>query len=152
MLLGWWADNGFAQLQDASCRACIEAMREGILQPWMWIGMLLGANIAMIFLPRRPYPDRSHCMTAMLTGGNLGMIVGMVAGGLAAELFEAGSVTLGFGISFLSMSLGMIGGMLLGYGLALQGIALWSRQSASAVADRPKLSENAEVEQLRAFS
>ena len=26
MLLGWWADNGFAPLHDHGCRECVEAM------------------------------------------------------------------------------------------------------------------------------
>ena len=52
MLLGWWADNGFAPLHEGSAR-----LRRGDARgqkPWMWVGMLVFANAAMLWLARRP--------------------------------------------------------------------------------------------------
>ena len=82
MLLGWWADNGFAPLHDGGCRDCVEAMRAGVMKPWMWVGMLVFANAAMLWLGRRPLPWGNGHAVAMFTGGNVGMVLGMFAGGL----------------------------------------------------------------------
>ncbi len=82
MLLGWWADNGFAPLHDHGCCACVEAMRGGAMKPWMWVGMLALANVAMRWLGKCPVTAGCHSL-AMFTGGNVGMVVGMVAGGWA---------------------------------------------------------------------
>jgi hypothetical protein len=106
MLLGWWTDNRFAPLRNASC--CDE------FKPWMWIGMLVFANLAMLFLMRRPHPEVRWCKPAMFTGGNLGMIAGMFFGGWVATHIETHSIPFGALVSYLGMSVGMIGGMLLG--------------------------------------
>ena len=115
MLLGWWADNGFAALEDHGCPACVAAMRDGVVKsPWMWVGMLAFANVAMLWLPRRaPGRGTSHAW-AMFTGGNLGMVLGMVAGGWCAAQFETDSVSHAVAASFAGMTLGMLAGMLLG--------------------------------------
>jgi len=110
MLVGWWADNGFAPLHDAGCCRCVEAMREGLLQPWMWVGMLVGANVAMRWLMRRPHPGS----LAMYTGGNAGMVAGMLAGGAAAGWVETSSVTGGVMLAFAGMTAGMLAGMFAG--------------------------------------
>jgi P-type Cu+ transporter len=122
MLLGWWADNGFAPLHDAGCCECVEAMREGLARPWMWVGMLLFANLAMLFAMRRPHADVPWCKTAMFSGGNLGMAAGMLLGGWLAGRFETDSVTRGAIASFAGMTVGMVGGMLIGSTLALRGL------------------------------
>ncbi len=114
MLFGWWADNGFARLHDAGCCACVQAMREGLFKPWMWIGMLVGANAAMLFLARRPDAETLACRAAMLTGGNLGMVAGMIAGAWGAAQIEMTSIPLAALVGYLGMTLGMIAGMLLG--------------------------------------
>ncbi|MFO0822588.1 MAG: cation-translocating P-type ATPase [Gemmataceae bacterium] len=114
MLLGWSADNGFAPLHDAGCCHCVEAMRSGVMaSPFMWLGMLLFANVAMLWLPRRGSPRGNHGV-AMFTGGNLGMVLGMLAGGWCAAQFETESMPLAVVGSFVGMTLGMLAGMLLG--------------------------------------
>ena len=80
MLLGWWADNSFAPLHEGSCRACVEAMRAGVMKPWMWVGMLAFANAAMLWLGRRPLPWGNGHAVAMFTGGNIGMVSRNVRG------------------------------------------------------------------------
>ena len=114
MLLGWWADNGFTRLQNVGCCECANAMRQGVMKPWMWIGMLAFANGAMALLLRRPNSGPSYCKTAMFTGGNLGMVAGMILGGWMTSGLTADSVPLGALASFAGMTLGMVGGMLIG--------------------------------------
>ncbi|MDB5309633.1 MAG: copA 2, partial [Gemmataceae bacterium] len=123
MLLGWWADNGFVPLHDGGCRACAEAARGEMMAPWMWAGMLLFANAAMLGLGRRPLPRGSSHVPAMVTGGNLGMVAGMVAGGWVAAHLPADSVPLAAAVGFAGMTAGMVAGMLLGTWLAEELIA-----------------------------
>jgi len=111
MLLGWWADNGFAALQEGSCRACVEAMRAGAMKPWMWLGMLVFANVAMIWLARRPATQPAIHRAAMFTGGNVGMVLGMLTGGACAAQVGVESVTKGAVLSFAGMTIGMLAGM-----------------------------------------
>jgi hypothetical protein len=117
MLLGWWADRGFAPLHDSGCAACAEAVRNGPTAPWMWIGMLVFANVAMLAFGRRSLPRGDHVL-AMLTGGNVGMVAGMAAGCQLASELPIDSVPLAAGAAFASMSAGMLQGMLLGTWIA----------------------------------
>jgi hypothetical protein len=73
--------------------------------------MLLFANLGMALLARRPHPDLS-CQWAMFTSGNLGMLLGMWAGGRAAGLVETESLTAAAVVHFGGMTAGMIAGML----------------------------------------
>jgi hypothetical protein len=117
MLFGWWADNGFAALHDGGCCKCVEAMRGGVMQPWMWVGMLAFANVAMRWFGRSSAPSGCHAL-AMFTGGNVGMVLGMLAGGWAAAQFVTESVTLAVAASFAGMTVGMLAGMLAGTRIA----------------------------------
>lgn len=120
MLVGWWADAGFGPLHDCGCTACVAAAAAGDGHgPWMWVGMLAGANAAMLWLGRRPGT------TAMLTGGNLGMMQGMLAGGWAAAQLPAESVPAAAALSFVGMTAGMVGGMLLGTPVAEHLLTTW---------------------------
>jgi heavy metal translocating P-type ATPase len=102
MLLGWWADAGFAPLVCAKC-ACAS-----LQTPWMWVGMLVLSNVAMKWCAREPAPDRAH-EVAMYTGGNAGMVAGMIAGGqLAAQLGDS------IALAFALMTAGMLAGMIAG--------------------------------------
>ena len=123
MLLGWWADNGFAALPDGGCCACVEAMRGGVMKPWMWVGMLAFANVAMRWFGRCPAP-RGHHMVAMYTGGNGGMVLGMTAGGWCAAQFPTLSMTAAVAAGFAGMTAGMLAGMLLGTGFAERLLAI----------------------------
>ena len=114
MLLGWWADNGFVSLHDGGCCVCVQAMREGLFKPWMWVGMLVGANLAMVFLGRGSHSNSHGCRAVMYTGGNPGMVAGMLIGGLVVARVESGSVAFATLLSFVGMTVGMIAGMLLG--------------------------------------
>ena len=109
MLLGWWADAGFAPLPGGCC-ACAASDASGI---GMWLGMLVAANAAMLGLGRRPLRRGPHA-AAMCTGGNLGMVAGMLAGGWAAGRVPCESAAVAFALAYLGMTLGMYAGMLLG--------------------------------------
>jgi hypothetical protein len=123
MLFGWLADNGFSPLYDGSCSHCIESMRQGILQPWMWLGMFVGANAAMMWFMRCVLvPSPTHSL-AMYTGGNVGMFIGMLAGGWCVDQIPSDSVPFAACVSFVGMSLGMIAGMLFGTWLVEKAIA-----------------------------
>jgi hypothetical protein len=113
MLLGWWADNGFAPLHDHGCCACVEAMRGGVMKPWMWVGMVAFANVAMRWFGKCPVTSGCHS-AAMWTGGNVGMVLGMLAGGWGAAQFETAHVTVAVAASFAGMTVGMLAGMLAG--------------------------------------
>jgi hypothetical protein len=111
MLLGWWADNGFGPLRCAKC-ACADLQK-----PWMWLGMLVFANAAMKWLAREPVTDGCHSL-AMYTGGNVGMAVGMIAGGWVSKLAEVEGVGAAFALALAAMTAGMLAGMYAGTWLA----------------------------------
>ncbi len=113
MLLGWWADNGFAALHDHGCCACVEAMRGGVMKPWMWVGMVVFANVAMRWFGKFPATTGCHSI-AMLTGGNVGMVLGMLAGGCCAAQFPTAYMTAAVASNFAGMTVGMLAGMLAG--------------------------------------
>ncbi len=95
MLLGWWADNGFAPFHDACCCGCVDEIWGGTMHMGMWVGMLAFSNLAMHGLGRSPIvSDRRHLL-AMYSGGNLGMLAGMFAGGWWASSLGALSVSSG---------------------------------------------------------
>ena len=91
---------------------------------WMWLGMLASANIAMLgFSQRSARPSTSHT-AAMLSGGNLGMVLGMLAGGWCASQVITGAITATAFASFVAMTAGMLVGMLLGTWLVERLIGL----------------------------
>jgi hypothetical protein len=118
MLLGWWADAGFTPLWCAHCCSCADPLAT----PWMWVGMLAAANAAMRWLGRRPLPRGDHA-AAMFTGGNVGMLVGMAAGGWLAAGAGLEYVATAAGLAFAGMAAGMVGGMLVGTWLAERALA-----------------------------
>lgn len=114
MVFGWWADLGFSA---AACRACCSCTDLNWQQPWMWVGMLLFSQYAMYGLNRRPIPSRSHAI-AMLTGGNIGMMLGMWGGGSIALLVPIHALSGTVFIHWGAMTVGMMIGMLAGTWLA----------------------------------
>jgi len=114
MLLGWWADNGFSAIPETGCCHCVEAFRAGVMQPWMWLGMLFFSNVAMLALPRQPLALGSTHTIAMYSGGNLGMVAGMITGGWCATQIISDSITLAFVVDLGGMTVGMLAGMLAG--------------------------------------
>jgi hypothetical protein len=79
----------------------------------MWLGMLVFANGAMYWATRRPKPRGQH-VVAMFTGGNLGMVFGMVAGGWCGGQIETTSVSAAAAFGIAGMTAGMMCGMLTG--------------------------------------
>jgi hypothetical protein len=76
--------------------------------------MLVFANAAMLWFGRRPAPRGGNHIAAMYTGGNIGMVLGMIVGGFSAARVETGTISLGVGCSFVGMTTGMLAGMLAG--------------------------------------
>jgi hypothetical protein len=111
MLFGWWADNGFAALSNDGCCHCATA---GMMRPWMWLGMLAFANVAMLWFGQRVVRPNARHMAAMFSGGNFGMVLGMIAGGSCATQVMTGSITAAMFAGFAAMTAGMIAGMLFG--------------------------------------
>ncbi|WP_162542187.1 heavy metal translocating P-type ATPase [Gemmata obscuriglobus] len=130
MVLGWWADNGCAALPDHACCGCVEAMREGVMRPWMWVGMLTLANVAMKWFGKGPAPGGEHAV-AMYTGGNVGMALGMIGGGWLAAQTTLANMVAGVALSFAGMTAGMLAGMLAGTWLVerllvgLRAVGFW---------------------------
>ena len=108
MLFGCWADQSLGPATTCSC-GCTAGL-QGI---GMWLGMLLFGNLAMTCCLRQT-ESATACRWAMFGGGNLGMIVGMLAAGSAFD-----PVRCGVAEHLLAMSAGMVAGMLAGHFLAL---------------------------------
>jgi len=111
MLAGWWADHGFGPITKECC-ACTEPHRS----LWMWLGMLLCGNVAMLCLPRQACPGNRWVRLAV---ENVGMALGMALGGWVVQLAD-GNAT--------AHLLGMITGMMLGMNV-LTPITPWERVS-----------------------
>ena len=120
MIIGWIADAGFVRLTQGDC-GCAEAIFRGVLKPWMWVGMWIGGTIGMLALGRTPHGGSLH-RWSMLTGGNLGMGVGMLAGGWLASRIPAHSISDGAAIGLAGMTVGMLVGMFAGTALTEQSV------------------------------
>lgn len=110
MVLGWWADSDFSV---ASAHGCCHCADPNWQHPWMWAGMLIFSNVSMYCMNRNPLPTGSHAF-AMLSGGNLGMILGMWAGGSAASSLSILDVPSAILSHYGAMTIGMTLGMLVG--------------------------------------
>ncbi|MCX7700304.1 MAG: heavy metal translocating P-type ATPase [Gemmataceae bacterium] len=120
MLLGWWADWQFQPLPSCGCAGRLDL---AAMKPGMWLGMLAGCNLAMLFLSRRPLPRDRSWWLSMFGGGNVGMVVGMAVGmGIAPE---------GIIGHFLGMVVGMLLGMGLGHELTAELLAAHARRQVA---------------------
>ncbi|MBY0457192.1 MAG: HAD-IC family P-type ATPase, partial [Gemmataceae bacterium] len=150
MLLGWWADNSFTPLAGGGNCRCLDSLARGDFRPWMWVGMLAFANLAMRFLRHTSAPTRDHAV-AMYTGGNAGMIAGMLAGGWVASLAAVGSLPAAFALGFAAMNAGMLGGMFAGTWVAesllagLRAIGPFTRAEGPKRVDPEPVDQNSSV-------
>ena len=124
MVIGWWLDAASKTSADTSC-LCETlfldlSWRTATSHFGMYFGMLIAGSFAMAFAGRRPMPREWNCPVAMFTGGNAGMVLGMLIGGrcLAAMIGPSGSWQVLTG--YFGMTSGMLVGMLVGHGLTLQ--------------------------------
>lgn len=127
MLMGWWMDAGWRPLTSGYCECGAGGLAGLTAQPGMWLGMLVGANLAMLGCMRKPCPDVPFAKLAMYGGGNVGMILGMFAGGWLAGLVPLSPLWLAFTVNFVGMSVGMVTGMIAGYALGLVGLPMLAR-------------------------
>ncbi len=137
MVLGWWADLGFRSLAELDrpwvClghRALtdltagsteLDASLGSVLQPGMYLGMMLFAQAAMYGLRRRPEAFRNECSVPTLLLAHLGMVLGMGLGGMYAEQLEIANQAARGLSAYLFMNLGMILGMAAGHQLGNVG-------------------------------
>ena len=133
MLVGWWMDAGWRPLTSGYCECGAGGLAGLTAQPGMWLGMLVGANLAMLGCMRKPCPEVPFAKLAMYGGGNVGMILGMFAGGWLAGLVPLTPLWLAFASNFVGMSVGMIGGMIAGYALGLVLLPLLARLGLAPV-------------------
>lgn len=116
MVAGWWADTGFA---GGVC-TCELNLASLFASPWMYLGMVVLGSLAMILGPHWKVATGSH-KRAMLLGGNLGMIGGMMLGAWAARWFPADDAIARVLHDYLGMMVGMTLGMFMG-DLAWKGL------------------------------
>jgi hypothetical protein len=108
MYLGVWTDHRFAPMPAL----------DSLL--WTYGFMLVACNAAMFLLTRHRHALNvsDPAFLAMFIGGNLGMIAGMKAGGMAVGLLVHADRPTELVCKLAGMSLGMAVGMLLGDWLA----------------------------------
>jgi hypothetical protein len=104
MLLGIWTDHRFGPIHSP----------ESVL--WTYAFMLAGCNVAMFAMTRchHAFLWTDVDFLSMLIGGNLGMIAGMKAGGVAVTYFLDAAGPGELVGKLAGMTLGMVAGMLLG--------------------------------------
>jgi hypothetical protein len=113
MLLGWWADAGFAQVTRSGVCLCCHARDYFALTsfkvPWMYLGMLALGLPPMVAAPLPARFRASRCWTGVVSG--IGMVVGM-AWGASLTLRWAGPMhPQQFLLALGGMTLGMLAGM-----------------------------------------
>jgi P-type Cu+ transporter len=132
MILGWWADAGFAPpiLGCPHCGSGGFALHALTSMPWMNLGMLLFGLPPMLLAPGSPRPGLSRFAFGLLSA--LGMVWGMHFGNRVFTQYLGPFTTQGFLLSFAGMTVGMLLGMFLlcefGRSLALA----WSRRTRTA--------------------
>ncbi len=110
MVLGWWYDVNIYGIEQCPC--CLIDVSMYQIFSGMNIGMLIFSNFSMFVLNRHPLHNGIHKF-AMAIGGNIGMLYGMYIFNsiMYKYLLIIFNPILG---SYLSMSAGMIIGMLIG--------------------------------------
>jgi len=143
MVLGWWVDTAFGTSTSNSC------LCETFFLDFNWhtvtshtgmlTGMLFAGTLAMKFAGRRSLPRGWICPFSMFTGGNAGMVLGMLVGGYyVGDMFGAqGSWNVLTG--FAGMTIGMLPGMLIGHALTMQLIRWFQRLEAGDEFPLPRL-------------
>ena len=130
MLLGWWADAGFASAVHSGECFCGQGHGflglTGLRLPWMYLGMLAFGLPAML---AAPVPERLRSNRIWtVTVAAFGMIAGMAWGGSLAQRLTGASQSPAFLIAFGGMTLGMLAGMIFACELARVSFPKWRRQ------------------------
>ncbi len=130
MILGWWADAGFAPVQMGCphCSAPVFHLWGFAGMPWMNLGMLFLGLPAMLTGPANPRLGLGRLSLGFLSA--IGMVWGMSFGGYVFMKWLGTVVDERFLISFAGMTVGMLLGMFLAceFGRALV-LALARRQT-----------------------
>ena len=129
MILGWWADAGFAPV-NMGCQHCAAQgfnLWSFAGMPWMNLGMLLLGLPAMLAGPGNPRYGLGRFSVGLLSAA--GMIWGMSFGGFVFMKWLGPMVAESFLVSFTGMTTGMLLGMFL--------CCEFGRSLALALARRP---------------
>jgi len=113
MILGWWADAGFAPV-NMGCQHCAAQgfnLWNFAGMPWMNLGMLLLGLPAMLAGPGNPRFGLGRLSLGLLSAA--GMICGMSFGGFVFMKWLGPMVAESFLVSFAGMTVGMLLGMFL---------------------------------------
>jgi hypothetical protein len=111
MLLGWWADAGFAPV-SADCPHCASFSLLGFTHmPWMNLGMLVLGLVPMVLAAREVKGGLGPWSSAALAA--VGMVWGMSYGNYVLLKWLGPVVSERFLLSFGGMTLGMLLGMFL---------------------------------------
>ena len=114
MLLGWWFDAGFRPVLRCGCGFDPSSF---VHSAGMWLGMLIGCNLATAWMGRGDAPSGLKWIELIFS--NIGMIVGMALGGaLVDRRLGSGMPALTVFVGFGAMTSGMVLGMWIGHHLA----------------------------------
>ncbi len=128
MILGWWADAGFAPV-SMGCPGCdAEDFRLSAIaaMPWMNLGMVLLGVPPMLLEREAGRTGLSRAALGFLS--TAGMIVGMAFGGFVALHWLGSLVPNRFLLSLAGMTVGMLLGMFLCCELGRALVLAWRRR------------------------
>jgi len=128
MILGWWADAGFAPavMGCPSCHAAGFSLLSFAQMPWMNIGMLLLGLPPMVFDPTNLKRGLNRLSFAALSA--VGMVWGMSFGDFVFMKLAGPVVPNPFLLSFAGMTIGMLLGMFLCCELGRAIALAWRRK------------------------
>jgi heavy metal translocating P-type ATPase len=147
MVAGWWIDASLGDTGGACpCQSLLLdfTLRSVMSNLGMLSGMLIAGSVAMAFWGRRPLQLDWQCHVSMFGGGNVGMLVGMLAGGHYAALIAGDQIMSQLLIAYAGMTVGMLFGMLAGHFLSLrliQGFARVNRPLVQQLGERKQRPE-----------
>ncbi|MCX6898125.1 MAG: cation-translocating P-type ATPase [Verrucomicrobia bacterium] len=130
MILGWWADAGFAPavMGCPCCHAASFSLLSFAAMPWMNAGMLLLGVPPMVFDPTNLKRGLNRLSFAALSA--VGMVWGMSFGDLVFMKWLGPMVPSVFLLSFAGMTIGMLLGMFLCCELGRSIGLAWRRRKA----------------------
>jgi magnesium-transporting ATPase (P-type) len=125
MLLGWWADAGFAPAMRSDVCLCCHTHDYFSLTsfkvPWMYLGMLVLGLPLMLAVPLPARLRAGRLWTGMVSG--IGMVAGMAWGASLALRWAGPMHPQQFLLALGGMTLGMLAGMI--FACELARVLMW---------------------------
>ena len=130
MLLGWWADAGFAPVMRLGVCLCCHSRDYFALTsfkvPWMYLGMLVLGLPPMLAAPLPARLRAGRWWTGIVSG--IGMVVGMAWGASLALRWAGPMHPQQFLLAFGGMTFGMLAGMIFACELT-RALIQWAKSS-----------------------